>query len=341
MKKKDDMSGWKSSELVLPSEEDKVWTKYRHTFIAEVNKKLGEEFREWRIKSDVAKLKDKKGGGVTNNDLIKAAQDLPQYQQQIRHFKVNIDLAQAATKQFSAQNLSDVVLLEQDIACWIDTNGKKLDREKLGARCSKEIFLSEEPKSNELKLRLFMIYLIAQGGLSELTRRTLMEDARFTDKEQRTIMSLGQLNVVLSSAKPPKEGHKNSEYWSAVQKAAQKTTKSKKEEIEEDEYPIRFLSFLEWAITNHIENSEGRIAEHFPYGMKKPGDQTKKIKPISWRGAKKPEKHPPLIVYVLGGVTYSELCTCYQLSEKYSIDIFIGSTAILSPQKYIQLLSQK
>lgn len=215
---------------------------------------------------------------------MKAAQDMPQYQQQIRRFKANLDLAQSVTKRFAEQKLLDVILLEQDIACWVDADGKKCDREKLGARCSQDIFLSKDPKPKELKLRLFMAYLISQGGLNDLTRKTLMEEAGFTERDQNIIMNLSSLNVVLSSAKPPKEGHKNSDYWSAVQKAA----KSKTEHSSEESSPIRFLSYLEWAITNHIENTEGKFEEHFPYTAEKPsGNREKKKNVKSFRRGKK------------------------------------------------------
>ncbi|ETO29174.1 hypothetical protein RFI_07953 [Reticulomyxa filosa] len=377
-KKKLDEEKSELDELALPADDDKIWAKYRHVFIGEVNKRLPKEFTEWRNESAV------NGENMSNSDLMKAAQDMPQYQQQIRRFKNNLDLAQAVTKRFAEQNLLDIILLEQDIACWIDSDGKKCDREKLGARCSKDIFLSQDPPKplrftkriyiyvytyykygKELKLRLFMAYLIAQGGLSDLIRKNLMDQAGFTREDQDTIMNLSTLNVVLSSAKPPKEGHKNSEYWSAVQANA----KSKTEQTSEETSPIRFLSYLEWALTNHIENTEGKFEEHFPYGPDKPtGNRARKRQPTSFRKARKPnEEKPPVIyivhivlvfvlkklsfsliqsgprviVYVVGGVTYSELCTCYELSEKHNIDIFIGSTAILTPQSYIQQLSEK
>jgi len=187
-----------------------------------------------------------------------------------------------------------------------------------------------------------MAYLISQGGLSDLIRKNLMEQAGFTQKDQNTIMNLAALQVILSSAKPPKEGHKNSEYWNALQKAA----KSKTEDSSEETSPVRFLSYLEWALTNHIDNAEGKFEEHFPYGPEKPtGNRARKRQATSYRRKQttEPEKAasgPRVIVYVLGGVTYSELCTCYELSEKRHVEIFVGSTTLLSPQKYIQLLSQ-
>ncbi|ETO07934.1 syntaxin binding protein [Reticulomyxa filosa] len=317
----------RDEQIVLPTEEDKVWGKYRHAFIGEVNKRLPKEFNEWRNESAVVKFRDKKGAeNLSNSELLKAAQDMPQYQQQIRRFKTNLDLAQAVTKCFGDQKLLDVILLEQDIACWIDSDGKKCDRDKLGARCSQDIFLSKDIKSfSELKLRLLMIYMISHGGLSDSTRKTLFEQARFSEKEQTTIMNLSALQVVLSSVKPPKEGHKNSEYWAAVQRAA----KEHCEKSSEDSSPIRFLSFLEWALTNHIEGTEGKFEEHFPFVRDRPsGGKSRKRQATSFRKHKKgteTEKAPSgprIIVYILGGVTYSELCTCYELSEKHNIDIF-------------------
>ena len=47
-------------------------------------------------------------------------------------------------------------------------------------------------------------------------------------------------------------------------------------------------------------------------------------------------KGPRYIIFFLGGVSYSEIKTCYQFSKKNDVDIFIGSTLIYSPQGYLK-----
>ncbi|CAG8612813.1 15751_t:CDS:2, partial [Gigaspora rosea] len=49
---------------------------------------------------------------------------------------------------------------------------------------------------------------------------------------------------------------------------------------------------------------------------------------------------PRIIVFVAGGVTYSELRTAYELSEKYNQEVIIGSTHVITPQQFIDDLKR-
>ncbi|CAG8721745.1 8456_t:CDS:2, partial [Racocetra fulgida] len=50
-------------------------------------------------------------------------------------------------------------------------------------------------------------------------------------------------------------------------------------------------------------------------------------------------KNPRIIVFIAGGVTYSELRTAYEITEKHRQDVIIGSTHIITPQKFVEDMS--
>lgn len=45
-----------------------------------------------------------------------------------------------------------------------------------------------------------------------------------------------------------------------------------------------------------------------------------------------------MIVFVIGGASYSEIRSAYEIGESYNRDVFIGSTEILRPNSFIDHL---
>ena len=61
----------------------------------------------------------------------------------------------------------------------------------------------------------------------------------------------------------------------------------------------------------------------------------------SWKGggARAGQPGPRLILFVVGGISYSECRTAYELSRKFGVTVFVGSTEVLTPQRALQRLS--
>jgi hypothetical protein len=45
-----------------------------------------------------------------------------------------------------------------------------------------------------------------------------------------------------------------------------------------------------------------------------------------------------LVVFVAGGVTYAEVRELLQLGDRLRVDVFVGATSILTPQRYLMEL---
>jgi len=329
----------------LPDENDEIWVQYRHQYIGDVVSKLPEQFKKWENENEVVKLKKSKtdNNAVDSKKLIQAARDMPQFQLLVKQYNTNINLAHKLTKVFKQYKLQDVVDLEQDIATGIDSNGHECNRVKIQQRLSNEV-LSKMDFPQELKLRLFMLYIIAQGGMKPNERKNLVEQCKFDENANNVIFNFGSLGVALQTDRPV-EGHKNKEYWKAVQKDA-------KAKSENSQMITRYLSYLDWILTQHANNTlssddfvwisepdnkdsnnSGKVATSYRR-QRKTVQQNQNNSQVQY-------SNPRIIVYVLGGISYSELRTCYHLSDELKRDIYVGSTSLINPKKYLELLSVK
>jgi len=324
----------------MPDENDQVWIKYRHEFIGEVVQKLPKQFTDWQQQNAVVKLK-KSGGDNDNNvktkDLISAARDMPQYQKLVKQYTTNISMANKLIDIFKNGGLRDIISLEQDMVTGIDEDGKKIDRTGMQKQFS-EVLMNDK-QSELVKLRTFMMYVISQGGMKPEQRKLMLKQAGFNESTEDTIVNLGCLGVTLTAQRGGSQSGGCKNYWKEVIK----TAKSKVETTE----ITRFTSYLQWTLKEHHNNS---LSDKDFEWIQKPGNQKKGKGPTSYRRVRnknkgdnddnndnsKSRKGPRYIVFFLGGVSYSEIKTCYEFSKKNNVDIFVGSTLIYSPQGYLK-----
>ena len=322
----------------MPDENDQVWIKYRHEFIGEVVQQLPKQFNQWQTQNAVVKLKRNNNSDAKTKDLISAARDMPQYQKLVKQYTTNISMADKLMKIFKSGGLRDIIQLEQDMATGIDEDGKKIDRTKMQKQFS-EILMNGD-KDEILKLRTFMMYVISQGGMKPEQRKIMLKQSGFSESTEDIIVNLGCLGVTLTAQRPgqPSGGCKN--YWKQVVKIA----KSKVETTS----ITRYTSYLEWTLNEQFNNS---LSDKDFEWIQKPGNQKKARTVKSYRkhaknkgdnddngsgSGNKSGKGPRYIVFFLGGVSYSEIKTCYEFSKKNDVDIFVGSTLIYSPQQYLK-----
>mmetsp|Transcript_14762 Transcript_14762/g.30556 ORF Transcript_14762/g.30556 Transcript_14762/m.30556 type:complete len:236 (+) Transcript_14762:1-708(+) len=72
-----------------------------------------------------------------------------------------------------------------------------------------------------------------------------------------------------------------------------------------------------------------------------------RTKPWGQAGQKKEQEReqqitgssPPLVVFVVGGMSHSEICAAYSVSKGFNRHIYIGSTQIMSPADFLSKIS--
>lgn len=172
-----------------------------------------------------------------------------------------------------------------------------------------------------------MLYIMYKNGILEEDRRKLLAHARITLEENDALNNLLLFGVKL--IKPSKGVKKGKKY-------RQKPSDGIQYEIS------RYKPKLKIVLENHINNQIDHTA--YPYTKDPTGDpdglKGTQQAPVSLRSAragwfKKGQAENRLgriIVFVAGGVTYSELRSAYEISER---DVVIGSTHIITPKQFV------
>jgi len=181
-----------------------------------------------------------------------------------------------------------------------------------------------------------MIYIISQGDIQPSTRKELMKS--IDDRLQKAIRNLENLGVELSGFQGSKAKH----------------SKSRLEEFSKRNKTIplalmRYLPVLhahiQSLVTYELDENLFPFTTPPPQGQKKgrEGQSARKNKPGDWRkGAeetKEEDTRARFIVFVLGGVTFSEMRSTYELADGLKANIYIGSTSALTAEKYIRELA--
>lgn len=71
----------------------------------------------------------------------------------------------------------------------------------------------------------------------------------------------------------------------------------------------------------------------------KSGDSASSSSAAAAAPAMEEDVRPRFIVFVLGGLTFSEMRSCYEIADKYNVNLLIGSTSTLTPTDYIRDLA--
>jgi len=341
-----------ASELVL-SEDDPLWVSFRHKHIGLVMQEVTAKFKEFKGANKMAALQgDDKS---TVKDMIQAMKDMPEYKNMMKKYHKQMTLAQECMAKFDANKLAAIGELEQDMATTLTNNNDSIDTKNIKDRL---VQLCQDPAVTVLdKLRLLMIFCIAQGALQDATRREL---TKTIDPDLHPcIRNLEVLGVDMSVTKRPK-----------LNKERLTELKQRNKEI-----PLQLMRYLP-LMNNVLEQLvRGSLSEDsYPYTAPPPPSEAVASAAMASSSARKgqsarkkanggsdwksggdasasssthaaasssgeEDNRSRFIVFVLGGVTLSEMRTAYEVADKHRVNLYIGSTSTLTPTDFIRDIS--
>ncbi|ESK97828.1 snare binding protein sec1 [Moniliophthora roreri MCA 2997] len=309
------------------SESDRVWTEVRHMHMREAIDKLMADFNKFLEENAVFK-----GDGAANlNDMKEMLANLPQYQEQRENFSLHLSMAQECMGIFEKEKLPLVANVEQNCATGVTAEGKSpkhLVEEMVPLLDSRDVI-------NVNKVRMVALYIQYREGVPDEDRRRLYQHARLSLAEQDAVNALTQFGVRISRTSGDKD-----------------MKKKLKQKPADDDYELsRYKPLLKTVIEDH---AAGKLdTALFPYVKEAPSAtpsaaslRAAPAQPTSlrsqkpaWHRAARPgantEQRPRLLVFVAGGMTYSEIREAYQLSNALSKDIYIGSSHTLTPRHFV------
>ncbi|KAM3728162.1 Acetylcholine regulator [Dirofilaria immitis] len=292
---------------VLLDENDDLWVENRHKHIAVVSQEVTKGLKKFSesnagMKADAKSIKD----------LSMMIKKMPQYQKELNKFNTHFHLAEECMRKYQ-QGIDKLCKVEQDLAMQVDAEGERVkDPMKL------MVPLLIDPAVEPLdRLRLILLYILSKNGITEENLDKLLQHANIDVVEKDTLanaMYLG-LNIVID------QGRKR--FW----------TPNRKERANEQVYQSsRWVPILKDILEDAIDDRLDM--KHFPFLAGRQATPTYRP-PTSARYGQwhKERGHqtsfrsgPRLIVFVVGGVTYSEMRVAYEVTkDKKPWEVIIGS----------------
>lgn len=334
----------------LLNETDDIWVKLRHMYIADSNKCLDSEFKEFCSTNAIAMQKTTSNQSINKSNLIlETIREIPQYQALLGKYSLHVSISTLCITKFNDLQLIDVATLEQNMA----TGGIK-DGQKISKNLREELIsLLDSPNiSLSDKTRLLMIYIITQNGIKEGDRAKLLEKAQVSYADQNMIANLTYLGVNLMATKKnmtlmKKNSYKGHSHHHDVPYDLwryQTQVRSISEDLIEGKLTPENFPFVKsedviipTAAITTTQKSKNKSAITMqaiprPKWMQK-NDHASKI-------SQKNDPANKLIIFIIGGMTYSEMRSVYEVSKSHHQNVIIGSTHIIKPIQFMSDLKK-
>ncbi|VDD87054.1 unnamed protein product [Enterobius vermicularis] len=305
---------------VLLDENDDLWVENRHKHIAIVSQE---------VTKGLKKFSENKAGmsadAKTIKDLSMMIKKMPQYQKELNKFSTHFHLAEECMKKYQS-GIDKLCKVEQDLAMQVDSEGERVkDPMKLMAP-----LLMHSSVENSDRLRLILLYIISKNGITEENLNKLLQHANIDADEKDTLTNASFLgfNVTIDQGRkrtwtPQRRERGNEQVYQSSRWVP--VIKDVMEDAIDDKLDLRHFPFL----SGRQANPSYRAPTSARYGQwhKERGHQS------SFRSG------PRLIIFIVGGVTFSEMRAAYEVTkDKKPWEVIIGSDQILTPTSFLENL---
>ncbi|WVN87429.1 uncharacterized protein L203_102609 [Cryptococcus depauperatus CBS 7841] len=318
------------------TDEDPVWVSVRHLHMKDAIDTLQTDFAKFA--QEHAGFRG--GNNVDMNDLKDMLASLPQFQTQREQFSLHLDMAQECMNIFQTKNLSAVGSVEQCCATGYTSEGKvpKTIVEEMVP------LLDGRGKISSLdKVRIMALYILFRDGVADEDRRRLYQHARLSISEQDMVNNLVHLGVKViqdksrsSSSKgriKQKPSHAEGEYELSRYKPVVQIVL---EDQTTGKLDLSTFPYLGDAPAEPI--SQRSTPSHLAASNSNPSGSLRSARP-TWHKASSArqnntEGRQRLIIFIAGGMTYSEMRAAYTVGKSLGKDVFIGSTHVITPELF-------
>lgn len=304
-------------------ESDDLWVEFRHQHIAIVSQNVTKQLK------DFASSKRAAGAGgdkPTIKDLNQMLKKMPQYQKELSAYALHLNLAEDCVKAFNTK-IKQLCEVEQNLAMGQDSQGEKI---KDHMKNIVPLLLDNEIKIED-KLRLIMLFLLHKNGITEENLQKLLHHAMIPEDKKQIILNLQTIGMQI--LQDPNKRRKN--------------IPQNRREREEQTYQLsRWAPYAKDLMDDVVE--EKLDQRQFPYLSNRPmggGNFGGSSARPTWHrnvGQQTTRSGPRLIVFIIGGVTYSEIRSAYEVTvANKKWEVIVGGDQILTPKTFLNNLEFK
>lgn len=324
--------------MILNEGEDPLWRAHRHDHIGTVMSEIPAQLKAFKKENKLAKMEDERAKAakagtkpkdVSVKDMAAALKDFNAYSATLGKFAQHTALSAECMKKIDAHLLKEIGDLEQDFATGYDEQGEAMSVKRAK---SSLISLCQNPKLGvEERLRLVLVYMLTQGGVQASTRRELMRG--IPEQCLGAVTGLEQLGIKFTDEK-----FKGTPMESSRRKEGQKRV--------ENIVLLRYVPLL-WQIAKELAEDKLSTAD-FPYVSEKQRDEpgggagalrtrrNKRDKSGASGSSKGSEVvEPHFIVFVAGGLTYSEAREINILADALRVNLIVGGTDLINARDFL------
>eukprot|EP00928_Gymnodinium_smaydae_P093994 TRINITY_DN7840_c0_g1_i3.p1 TRINITY_DN7840_c0_g1~~TRINITY_DN7840_c0_g1_i3.p1 ORF type:complete len:655 (-),score=133.65 TRINITY_DN7840_c0_g1_i3:322-2286(-) len=356
------------SREVLLSDADPLWEELRHLHLLEVQSHLQALVEEVKAQDH-----HQSASALSTTQMLEMLRKTPEQKERIGRLELHLFLNEQINLRLQEDQVTSMVgPLEQDIACGIDASGKDVKPSNLLSTLSK--VLGESQVSSEVKLRLLALFYASMTNISEVARQKLMELANLDAADQYVLM--GMVRAKLMEV-PAGQRHKQDKGSTMVHRVTKEQAARFKAHAKTEgrfalsRFEPRVRDLLERLADQRLSDADyptlagsggggggglrdaasgGAGAAPVPAAPSTLGDIWSFDAPAGAGGsaasssaaeaAAEAEVTRRLVVFVLGGITHSELRAVAELSATLprSTAVYLGGTAVLTPRRLLETL---
>ncbi|KAG0576062.1 hypothetical protein KC19_5G052300 [Ceratodon purpureus] len=358
-------SGKKEHKEVLLADHDPIWLEMRDLHIADASLRIREKMQQFGTKNKAAQIRlgAKEGQEISTKDMQKLVQALPQFQDQIDKLSLHIHIATTINEKVKKESLDDIGKLEQDFVY-----GEATSKDLLS------MISSKQGMTQDNKLRLLLIYAATHPEKLDAAKRLQwMKLAKLSGEDMNGINNLEYLGVSVSKRQSgvfslkfrsqkdnrPVRKEKNqdemawqlSRFYPLIEDIVEELSRN---ELPREQYPyVKLPESLVGGDGSGTAQPSAASARKVPHSVRtirynwaanseraSGGDSSSfasdsTLKMVSTEptitGAR-------IFVFIVGGITRSELRTMHKLTLQLKREVVLGSTSLDNPRQFLQKL---